>query len=71
VIGAGSIVTKDVPAYAIMVGNPARLVRMRFPPEVAVGLERLAWWEWSHDRLRVALPEFRALSAEAFLAKYG
>jgi hypothetical protein len=30
----------------------------------------LAWWDWSHDRLRTALPDFRALSAEAFLEMY-
>jgi hypothetical protein len=31
----------------------------------------LAWWDWDHDRLRQALPDFRALAAEAFLTKYG
>ncbi len=31
----------------------------------------LAWWEWDHDRLRMALQDFRSLPAEAFLEKYG
>jgi hypothetical protein len=33
-------------------------------------MQRLAWWDWSHDRLATALPDFRLLSAEAFLEKY-
>lgn len=45
VIGAGAVVTRDVPNYAIAVGNPARVVRMRFPPETIELLERLAWWD--------------------------
>ena len=71
VIAAGAIVTKDVPPYAIVGGNPARMIRARFPETVAAGLERLAWWEWDHERLRAALPDFRTLSADAFLAKHG
>ena len=42
VIGAGSIVTKDVPAYMIVAGNPARQIRPRFPPEIVARLEALA-----------------------------
>jgi phosphonate metabolism protein (transferase hexapeptide repeat family) len=70
VIAAGAVVTKDVPAYAIVAGNPARVIHPRFPARVAERLQRLAWWDWNHERLRVALPDFRALSAEAFLDKY-
>lgn len=70
VVGAGAIVTRDVPAYTIVVGNPARPVRRRFPEPVAERLERLAWWDWDHDRLRKALPDFRALPIEDFLERY-
>jgi phosphonate metabolism protein (transferase hexapeptide repeat family) len=71
VIGAGAIVTHDVAPYSIVVGNPARLVRRRFTEAVAERLQALAWWDWDHERLRRALPDFRALPVEAFLDKHG
>ena len=71
VVGAGAVVTRDVPPYAVAVGNPARVVRPRFVPPVAERLLTLAWWDWDHERLRLALPDFRALSVEAFLEKHG
>lgn len=71
VIGAGSVVTKDVAPYTIVAGNPARVIRRRFPEEIGHAMDRLAWWDWDHETLRTALPDFRALPAEHFLAKYG
>src|ERR1700750_176267 len=70
VVAAGAIVTKDVPAYTIIVGNPARIVRRRFSEDIAGRLARLAWWDWDHDKLREALPDFRRLAIEDFLTAY-
>jgi len=70
VVAAGAVVTKNVEPYAIVAGNPARVVRQRFSAAVARRLQRLAWWDWDHDRLRAALPDFRRLSAASFLEKY-
>lgn len=52
VIGAGSVVTRAVPAFTIVAGNPARVIRNRFPPENAARVEQLAWWEWSEREQR-------------------
>lgn len=71
VVGAGAIVTRDVAPYAIAVGNPARPVRERFPAGIAERLQRLAWWDWDHERLRRALPDFRSLAIEEFLERHG
>jgi phosphonate metabolism protein (transferase hexapeptide repeat family) len=71
VIASGAVVTKDVAPYMIMAGIPAQPLRARFAPGVADRLMALAWWDWSHDRLRAALMDFRSLKAEAFLEKYG
>jgi phosphonate metabolism protein (transferase hexapeptide repeat family) len=70
VVAAGAIVTKDVPAYAIVGGNPARVIKPRFPVAIAQRLSRLTWWDWTHDELHQALPDFRALPIEGFLEKY-
>lgn len=70
VVAAGAVVTKDVPDYAIVAGNPARVLRQRFPEPTAQRLKRLAWWHWPHERLRAALDDFRTLPVEAFLARH-
>jgi acetyltransferase-like isoleucine patch superfamily enzyme len=45
VIGAGSVVTKDIPAYAIAAGNPAKILRMRFSEDIVTEIEKSRWWE--------------------------
>ena len=70
VVASNAVVTKDVPPYAIVGGLPAKVIKWRHPTAIADRLQAVAWWDWDHERLRVALPDFRALSAEAFLEKY-
>jgi acetyltransferase-like isoleucine patch superfamily enzyme len=69
-IGAGAVVSKDVPPFAIVVGTPGKVLRYRFSPEIIAALERISWWDWSHEQLRVGLPDFRTMSAEDFCRKY-
>src|SRR3569833_487083 len=70
VVAAGAIVTKDVPPYTIVAGNPARIIKRRFPEDIAEGLLQLAWWDWDHEALRAALPDFRRMQIGDFLRKY-
>lgn len=52
VIGMGSVVTKDVGAYEIWAGNPARLIRKRFDGEIIKRLEEIQWWNWKEDKVK-------------------
>lgn len=70
VVAGGAVVTKDVPAYTIVAGVPARVVKRRFPEAIAERLQALAWWDWDHERLRRALPDFRTLPVEGFLDRH-
>jgi acetyltransferase-like isoleucine patch superfamily enzyme len=58
VIGMGSVITRDIAPYEIVGGNPARLIRMRFPPEIVKALLKMAWWNLSDEELRRIAPLF-------------
>jgi carbonic anhydrase/acetyltransferase-like protein (isoleucine patch superfamily) len=51
IVAAGSIVTKSVPPYAIVAGNPAKIIRYRFTKEQIAELERIRWYEWDIDKV--------------------
>ncbi|MCT4655512.1 MAG: CatB-related O-acetyltransferase [Cohaesibacter sp.] len=46
IVAAGAVVSRDVPAYGVVAGNPAELVRMRFSDDIIDRLMALSWWDW-------------------------
>jgi len=55
-IGAGSVVSSDIPPYCVAAGNPSRVVRQRFDETTIASLLKLQWWTWPEDRIIEALP---------------
>ena len=51
IISSRSVVVADVPAYSIVGGNPAKVIRQRFSDEVIAELEKIAWWDWSPEKI--------------------
>jgi acetyltransferase-like isoleucine patch superfamily enzyme len=66
VIGASTVVTRSVPPYAVVVGNPGHVIRYRFASEIRDRLLALRWWEWSDADIRALKPWFMA-DVESFL----
>ncbi len=67
VIGCRSVVTRNVPDYAIVAGNPATIIRMRFSPEQIDRLVESAWWNWPPCRIRKSLALLLSPDLENFL----
>ena len=51
IIGANSVVTKDIPAYHIAAGNPCKVIRKRFSEELINYLEEVKWWNWEEEKI--------------------
>ena len=68
VVGAGAVVTHDVAPYEIVGGVPARHIGWRYAPEVIAAMERIRWWDWSHETLKERLRDFD--DVERFCARY-
>ncbi len=68
-VGSGSVVTRDVEPYSVVVGAPARKIRMRFSDDIIRQIESTRWWEWDHDTIRERLGDFNDIAG--FIAKYG
>ncbi|MNC43388.1 Chloramphenicol acetyltransferase [compost metagenome] len=57
-IGAGAVVTKDVPDYAVVAGVPARVIKYRFSPEEIHMLNEIQWWNWPDEMIKENFPLF-------------
>ncbi len=67
VVGSLAVVTKDVPPYGIVGGNPARLIRRRFDAETIAALLALAWWNWPDQKVDRYLPLILSADIAAFI----
>jgi phosphonate metabolism protein (transferase hexapeptide repeat family) len=70
VIGANAVVTKNVAAYSVAAGVPAKHLKWRFPEEIRSRLLTLKWWDWPHEKLAEAVPDIQSLPIGEFLEKW-
>jgi virginiamycin A acetyltransferase len=68
IVGARAVVTHDVAPYAIVVGNPAKVIKMRFDQRTIARLLSLAWWDWPVDKISRNLNAIRGADIRALEA---
>lgn len=71
VIGARSVVTKNVAPYTIVAGNPARVIRERFTMEQRNALLKIGWWNWPEAQIRAAISLLLSGKVDEFIQKHG
>lgn len=69
VVAAFAVVTKDVPPYAIVGGNPAKVIRYRFTEQQIARLNRLCWWDWPESVVRSVVPDLVSADIDGFLER--
>jgi virginiamycin A acetyltransferase len=67
IVGSCSVVTKDVPPYAIVGGNPAKVIRYRFDEVTIARLLELRWWDWPIERITARLADLCSEDVSALL----
>lgn len=70
VVAARAVVTKDVPAYSVVGGVPAKIVKPRFPASIVEKLLRLRWWDWTDETIAQRLLFFSTPHFETLLDTY-
>lgn len=70
VVSAQASVAADVPAYAIVAGNPGRVVKYRFEEHIIKALEDIAWWHWPEDKVRQYIPQLLSGDIYGFVAQH-
>lgn len=70
VIGANALVTKDVPPYAIVAGNPSRIIKYRFDENTIEKLQKIKWWNFKEEELIKVIPLLQSNNIQDFINKY-
>lgn len=70
VIGSGAVVAGCVLPYSVVIGNPARLLRMRFNDTIIDALLRIRWWDWPVDKIRANVSLIASDSIDTFIAMH-
>jgi virginiamycin A acetyltransferase len=68
VVASKAVVTRNVPAYAVVAGNPAQVVRYRFDETTIARLQALAWWHWPSEKITRHLALLNAADLDALEA---
>ncbi|MGB8468133.1 MAG: CatB-related O-acetyltransferase [Candidatus Babeliales bacterium] len=71
VVGAYSIVTKNVPPYAVVAGNPARIIKYRFTPEIIAALLKMQWWNWPIEKIKTHMHILCSTRIDQFIHRVG
>ncbi|XHH08160.1 MAG: CatB-related O-acetyltransferase [Candidatus Bathyarchaeia archaeon] len=67
VVAMNSLVVKDVPPYAIVGGNPAKIIKYRFKPYQIAALLKVSWWDWPDEKVAQMLPLLLSYDVDRFL----
>ena len=70
VVGARSVVSRDVPPYGIVGGNPAQLLHQRFDEPTREALLRIRWWDWPPERVAGAVDRLCSEDVSGFVAEF-
>jgi acetyltransferase-like isoleucine patch superfamily enzyme len=68
IIGAGAVIAKDVPAYAVVIGNPQQIIKHRFSGDQVDSLLKVKWWDWDEDTIKARKGDMKDI--DLFLQKY-
>ena len=70
IIGAGSTVTKDVPPFAIVAGNPGKIVKYRFTDDQIEKLLQISWWNWEENKIKENAMSIWSPNIDDFINKF-
>lgn len=68
IISAGSVVVKDVPAYSIVGGNPAKVIKKRYSEDVINKLEKICWWDWPIEVIEANISKISGNDIDALIS---